>query len=127
MISGGASHAAVARGKIDNFASTLNPTVGFHNFNLRIFNLRVSNPNKLIVDVFLTRRRISMCQGLGPKKTMRFALWKCFSLGVRVSFWAVSMLSATRKWGQHGAFGLYPGSRQNIVKSFPSAFQGKNA
>ena len=27
-------------------------TVGFHNFNLRIFNLRVSNPNKLIVDVF---------------------------------------------------------------------------
>ena len=30
-------------------------TVGFHNFNLRIFNLRVSNPNKLIVDVCLTR------------------------------------------------------------------------
>ena len=27
-------------------------TVGFHNFNLRIFILRVSNPNKLIVDVF---------------------------------------------------------------------------
>ena len=27
-------------------------TVGFHNFNLRIFNLRVSNPDKLIVDVF---------------------------------------------------------------------------
>ena len=43
-------------------------TVGFHNFNLRIFNLRVSNPHKLIVDVFLTRCRISMCQGLGPKK-----------------------------------------------------------
>ena len=43
-------------------------TVGFHNFNLRIFNLRVSNPNKSIVDVFLTRCRISMCQGLGPKK-----------------------------------------------------------
>ena len=43
-------------------------TVGFHNFNLRIFSLRVSNPNKLIVDVFLTRCRISMCQGLGPKK-----------------------------------------------------------
>ena len=43
-------------------------TVGFHNFNLRNFNLRVSNPNKLIVDVFLTRCRISMCQGLGPKK-----------------------------------------------------------
>ena len=43
-------------------------TVGFHNFNLRIFNLRVSNPKKLIVDAFLTRCRISMCQGLGPKK-----------------------------------------------------------
>ena len=43
-------------------------TVGFHNFNLRIFNLRVLNPNKLIVDVFLTRCRISKCQGLGPKK-----------------------------------------------------------
>ena len=27
-------------------------TVGFHNFNLRIFNLRVSNPDELIVDVF---------------------------------------------------------------------------
>ena len=42
--------------------------VGFHNLNLRIVDLRVSNPNKLIVDVFLTRCRISMCQGLGPKK-----------------------------------------------------------
>ena len=41
---------------------------GFHDFNLRISNLRVSNPNKLIVDVFLTRCRISMCQSLGPKK-----------------------------------------------------------
>ena len=27
-------------------------TVGFQNFNLRIFNSRVSNPNNLIVDVF---------------------------------------------------------------------------
>ena len=33
-------------------------TVGFHNFDLRIFNLGVSNPNELIVDVFLTRCRI---------------------------------------------------------------------
>ena len=49
---------------------SLQDTVGFHNFNLRIFNLRVSNPNKLIVDVFLTRCRISMCQGLGPKNTI---------------------------------------------------------
>ena len=46
----------------------LETTVGFHNFNLRIFNLRVSNPNRLIVDVCLTRCRISMCQGLGTKK-----------------------------------------------------------
>ena len=28
-------------------------TVGFHNFNLQTFNLRVSNPNKLMVDVFV--------------------------------------------------------------------------
>ena len=47
-------------------------TVGFHNFNLRIFNLRVSNPNKLIADVVSTRCRISMCQGLGPQKNMKF-------------------------------------------------------
>ena len=44
------------------------PTVGFHNFNLRIFDSRVSNPEKLIVEVCLTRCRISMCQGSGPKK-----------------------------------------------------------
>ena len=45
-------------------------TFGFHNFYLRFVNLRVSNPNNLIVDVcfFLTRCRISMCQGLGPNK-----------------------------------------------------------
>ena len=43
-------------------------TVGFHNFDLRIFNLRVSSPNNLIGDAFLTRCRISMCQGLGPDK-----------------------------------------------------------
>ena len=49
-------------------ANSRTATVGFHNSNLRIFNLTVSNPNKLIVDVFLTRCRISMCQGLGPKK-----------------------------------------------------------
>ena len=48
-------------------------TVGFYNFNLRVFNLRVSNPNKLIVHVFLTRCRISMCHGLGQtKNTMKF-------------------------------------------------------
>ena len=45
-------------------------TPGFHNFNLRIFNLRVSDPNKFIVDAFLTRCRISMCQSLGPTKTL---------------------------------------------------------
>ena len=49
--------------------SSIYHTVGFHNFNLRNFNLRISNQSKLIVDVFLTRCRISMCQGLGPNKT----------------------------------------------------------
>ena len=48
-------------------------SVGFHNFNLRIINLRVSNPYKLIVNVFLVRCRISMCQGLGPKKHDEFS------------------------------------------------------
>ena len=43
-------------------------TLGFHNFNLRILNLRVSNANKLIVDVCFTRCRILTCQGLRPKK-----------------------------------------------------------
>ena len=38
--------------------SQKNNTVSFHNVNLRFFNLRVSNPNKLIVDVFLTLCRI---------------------------------------------------------------------
>ena len=56
------------------------PTVGFHNFNLRIYNLRVSNPNKLIAGVFLTRCRISMCQGLGPTKTMEFRKSTVFPL-----------------------------------------------
>ena len=42
--------------------------VGFHDFILRIFNVRVSNPKKSVVDVFLARCRISMCQSLGPKK-----------------------------------------------------------
>ena len=55
----------VGRGQSEHKGSS----VGFHNLNLRIFNLKVSNPNKLIVDVFLfTRRRISMCQALGPNK-----------------------------------------------------------
>ena len=52
----------------NNMNSAEQNTVGFHNFNLRIVNLRVSNPSKLIVDVLLTRCRISMCQGLGPKQ-----------------------------------------------------------
>ena len=52
---------------------SLRHIVGFHNFNPRIVNLRVSNPNKFIVDVFLlTRCRISMCQGLCPKNTKQF-------------------------------------------------------
>ena len=44
-------------------------TVGFHNFNLRIFNLRVSNPNKLIVDVFFDTMSDFSVPGSRPKKT----------------------------------------------------------
>ena len=44
-------------------------TVGFHNFNLRIFNLRVSNPNKLIVDVFVDTMSDFNVPGSRPKKT----------------------------------------------------------
>ena len=52
----------------------------FHNFNLRIFNLRVSNPDKFIVDVFLTRCGISMCQSLGPKKHDEISEIGCISI-----------------------------------------------
>ena len=45
------------------------PTVGFHNFNLRIFNLRVSNPNKLIVDVVFDTMSDFNVPGSRPKKT----------------------------------------------------------
>ena len=44
-------------------------TVGFHNFNLRIFNLRVSNPNKSIVDVFVDTMSDFNVPGSRPKKT----------------------------------------------------------
>ena len=48
-------------------------TVGFHNFNLRIFNLRVSNPNKLIVDVFFDTMSDFNVPGSRPSKnTMKF-------------------------------------------------------
>ena len=43
-------------------------TVGFHNFNLRIFDLRVSNPNKLIVDVFLDTMSDFNVPGSRPEK-----------------------------------------------------------
>ena len=43
-------------------------TVGFHNFNLRNFNLRVSNPNKSIVDFFDTMSDFNV-PGSRPKKT----------------------------------------------------------
>ena len=44
-------------------------TVGFHNFNLRMFNLRVSNPYKLIVDVFFDTMSDFNVPGSRPKKT----------------------------------------------------------
>ena len=43
-------------------------TVGFHNFNLIIFNLRVSNPNKLIVNVFFDTMSDFNVPGSRPKK-----------------------------------------------------------
>ena len=43
-------------------------TVGFHNFNLQIFNLRISNHNKLIMNMFLTRYLISTCKNISTKK-----------------------------------------------------------
>ena len=44
-------------------------TVGFHNFNLRIFNSRVSNPNNLIVDVFFDTMSDFNVPGSRPKQT----------------------------------------------------------
>ena len=44
-------------------------TVGFHNFNLRSFNLRMSNPNKLIVDVFVDTMSDFNVPGSRPKTT----------------------------------------------------------
>ena len=48
-------------------------TVGFHNFNLRIFELRVSNPNKLSVDVFFDTMWDFNVPGSRPNKnTIKF-------------------------------------------------------
>ena len=47
---------------------TTNNTIGFHNFNLRIFNLIVSNPNKLIVDVLFGTMSDFNVPGSRPKK-----------------------------------------------------------
>ena len=43
-------------------------TVGFRNFNLRIFNLRVSNPSKLIVDISFDAMSDFNVPGSRPKK-----------------------------------------------------------
>ena len=48
-------------------------TVGFHNFNLRFFDLRVSHPIKLIVDVFVDTMSDFNVPGSRPNKnTMKF-------------------------------------------------------
>ena len=44
--------------------------VGFHNFNLRIFNLRVSNPNKLIVNIFFDTMSDFNVPGSRPKEAL---------------------------------------------------------
>ena len=53
--------------------TTLTTTVGFHNFNLRIDNLRVSNPNTFIVDVFVdTMSDFNVPESRPEQKTMKF-------------------------------------------------------
>ena len=44
--------------------------VGFHNFNLRIIYLSVSNPNKLIADVFFDTMSDFNVPGSRPEKTL---------------------------------------------------------
>ena len=51
---------------------SISSTVGFNNFNLRIFNLRVSNPNKLIVDVFFDTSDFNVPGSRPDKNTMKF-------------------------------------------------------
>ena len=63
-----------ARPRVPELAHGRSPTfdchtVGFHNFNLRIFNLRVSDPNKLIVDVFVDTMSDFNVPGSRPNKT----------------------------------------------------------
>ena len=49
------------------------PAVGFHNLNLRIFNLRVSNPSKLICGCFFDTMSDFNVPGSRPNKnTMTF-------------------------------------------------------
>ena len=47
-------------------------SVGFQNVNLRIVNLRVSNPNKLIVDVFFTMSDFNVPRSRPNTNTMTF-------------------------------------------------------
>ena len=49
------------------YASLHDTTVGFHHFNLRIFNSRVSNPKNKNVVYLSVLSRISNYQGLGRK------------------------------------------------------------
>ena len=56
--------------RTDSSRSAPGGTVGLHNFNLRIFNLRVSNPNKLIVDVFVGTMLDFNVPGSRPNKTL---------------------------------------------------------
>ena len=47
-------------------------TVGFHNFNLRIFNLRVSNPNNYFFHFYDTISDFSVPGSRPPKNTTKF-------------------------------------------------------
>ena len=58
--------------------------VGFHNFNLQTFNLRVSNPNKLIVDVFWHDVGFQCARVSAQKNTMKFRKSTvCWTAGLR--------------------------------------------
>ena len=57
-------------------------TPGFHNFNLRILNLRIPNPNKLIECFFDTMSDFNVPESRPKKITMKFRkLTVCLGLG----------------------------------------------
>ena len=66
--------------------------VGFHNFNLRIFNLRVPDPNRLIVDVFVDTMSDFNVPGSRPKKHDEIS---------EIDRARAGWVSARHTWGSH--------------------------